>query len=90
MRDSNKVLSEELIQLKADKQDAIRDIAALRDYASELQTHLEGLKKSHSDALYDLRLSNELLRLKELEANNRLAEIMGANHVRAFILHDAI
>jgi predicted nucleic acid-binding Zn-ribbon protein len=77
--DINKELSEEINRLKSDKQDAVRDIGALRDYAAELQTHLEGLKKSHS--MYELRLSNELMRLREMEAGNRLAEAMGLNQV---------
>lgn len=81
LRAQNKSLNDEISQLKSEKNDAIKDIAALRDYASELQSHLEMTKKSHSDAVYDLRLSNELLRLRELEANNRVTEIQSSIQV---------
>jgi hypothetical protein len=72
--DLNKLLADEVAKLKEEKSNAIMDLAKVRDYAADMQAQLEQAKRLHNDTMYDLRLSNELLRLREVEAVNRLNE----------------
>lgn len=56
--------SREYNDLKESKHALSKQLENLREYAMELQTYTEKMKKSLNDELYELRVANELLNIK--------------------------